>query len=71
MRQPLEHEANASYNTSHSAIHLQNQVDRAYQQGKDDRTSGRTKRSIGVSYQWAYNAGWKDAGKPVAVQEVA
>ena len=66
-RQPRNYETTATY----SSGNLQNQVDRAYQQGKDDRTSGRTKRSIGVSYQWAYNAGWKDAGKSVAAQEVA
>jgi hypothetical protein len=68
MRQPLEHEANASYNTSHSAIHLQSQVDRTYRQGWNDRLAGlpckRGRDSI-------YLAGWKDAGKPVAAQEVA
>jgi hypothetical protein len=66
-RQPRNYETTATFNGGN----LQSQVDRAYQQGKDDRTSGRAKRSIGVSYQWAYNAGWKDAGKPVAAQGVA
>ena len=67
MRRARNYETTATYNSGNQ----QSQVDRAYQQGKDDRTSGRAKRSIGVSYQWAYNAGWKDAGKLAVAQGVA